>query len=139
MLEMWPRDTMTTDQKRVHDFRKRTHWPDAGACNGHPYPELWDTCKEETGRPGQDYRDQVDTGKKICLEECPVVVECREYAMELGMPWGIWGGMDPEERRVARQRMLKRRWRERAPQPLEGLERMRDDKGRWAGNTRDLD
>lgn len=38
--------------------------------------------------------------KAIC-RECPVLQECREYALVVREPHGIWGGMNEYERRQA--------------------------------------
>ena len=39
----------------------------------------------------------------VC-SECPVRVECLEYAMEFNLPHGIFGGLLPKERRSLRRR-----------------------------------
>lgn len=38
-----------------------------------------------------------DTAKAICAT-CPVVSQCRDWALANNEPWGIWGGMNPAER-----------------------------------------
>jgi WhiB family redox-sensing transcriptional regulator len=35
--------------------------------------------------------------KTIC-RECPLIQECRTYALETGQKFGIWGGTSPHER-----------------------------------------
>ena len=35
--------------------------------------------------------------KAIC-EECPVISQCRQYAIDAAEPYGIWGGMTVLER-----------------------------------------
>lgn len=37
--------------------------------------------------------------KAICAG-CPVMAECRSYALEIREPHGVWGGMSETERRV---------------------------------------
>jgi WhiB family redox-sensing transcriptional regulator len=37
--------------------------------------------------------------KEICAE-CPVQIECRNYALEIREQYGIWGGMTENERRL---------------------------------------
>jgi WhiB family redox-sensing transcriptional regulator len=45
-----------------------------------------------------------ETARRICLE-CPVRVECLEYALEHRIDQGAWGGTSERERR----RILRRR------------------------------
>jgi WhiB family redox-sensing transcriptional regulator len=40
--------------------------------------------------------------KEICAA-CPVQEQCLDWAIRTGEPAGIWGGMTPEERGVARR------------------------------------
>ncbi|MBA0051344.1 WhiB family transcriptional regulator [Streptomyces sp. AJS327] len=47
--------------------------------------------------------------KRVCAR-CPVLVECREHALVLPEPYGVWGGLTAAERRV----MLARRRRREA-------------------------
>ncbi len=37
--------------------------------------------------------------KQICFA-CPVLSECREYAISIREPHGVWGGLSEKERRV---------------------------------------
>lgn len=41
--------------------------------------------------------------KALCAE-CPLKVECLQVALEAGEPYGIWGGLTPEERRALKRR-----------------------------------
>lgn len=43
--------------------------------------------------------------KQIC-KRCPAIAECREYALRYTGLFGIWGGLDPIERRDI-QKVLK--------------------------------
>jgi WhiB family transcriptional regulator, redox-sensing transcriptional regulator len=47
---------------------------------------------------------QIDRAKQVC-GECPVNVECLEYALETNQDSGIWGGTSEEERRTIRRRL----------------------------------
>ena len=42
--------------------------------------------------------DDVAVAKSIC-GDCPVLVECRDYALRSRQPFGVWGGLDEDERR----------------------------------------
>jgi WhiB family redox-sensing transcriptional regulator len=63
-----------------------------------------------------DYRDsqgrQEQVAKDIC-RQCPVIMECRECAINFGEQHGIWGGLNPKELLVARK------WRRWDRQPAE--------------------
>ena len=50
---------------------------------------------------------QIDRAKQVC-GECPVNLECLEYALETNQDSGIWGGTSEEERRVIRRRLAGR-------------------------------
>lgn len=50
---------------------------------------------------------QIDRAKQVCAE-CPVHVECLEYALETNQDSGIWGGTSEEERRNIRRRLAGR-------------------------------
>ena len=45
--------------------------------------------------------------RAICAR-CPVRPSCLAYAVTAGEPFGIWGGLDPEERRALRRRLRQR-------------------------------
>lgn len=54
---------------------------------------------------------QIARAKEVC-DECPVRIDCLEYALETNQDSGIWGGLAEEERRsirrqnAARQRLF---------------------------------
>jgi len=69
-------------------------WRKRSACKGQSsraadpwYPEDDDYSQESTW-----------IARTICAS-CPVREMCLEYAIETGQQHGIWGGLDPEERR----------------------------------------
>jgi WhiB family redox-sensing transcriptional regulator len=45
--------------------------------------------------------------RQICAQ-CPVRRQCLAYAVAAGEPHGIWGGLDPDERRSLRRRLLRK-------------------------------
>ena len=45
---------------------------------------------------------QIARAKEVC-DECPVKLECLEYALETNQDSGIWGGLSEEERRAIRR------------------------------------
>lgn len=48
---------------------------------------------------------EVAAAKAVCAR-CPLVAQCRDWALASAEPEGIWGGMTPAERRVARRSLL---------------------------------
>jgi WhiB family transcriptional regulator, redox-sensing transcriptional regulator len=57
---------------------------------------------------------QIEAAKSVC-GACPVVSECREYALDNGITDGIWGGLTEGERRAVARRRSRARGREGAP------------------------
>lgn len=49
------------------------------------------------GERGGTRQRRVAAAKAICAT-CPVLKQCREYALANREPYGIWGGMSEEER-----------------------------------------
>ncbi len=45
---------------------------------------------------------QIARAKEVC-DECPVRVECLDYALATNQDSGIWGGLDEEQRRSIRR------------------------------------
>lgn len=50
---------------------------------------------------------QIARAKEVC-GECPVQVDCLDYALETNQDSGIWGGLSEEERRVLRRQHVAR-------------------------------
>lgn len=48
---------------------------------------------------------EANEAHSIC-EDCPVAVECYEYAQSWGPTHGIWGGFDPTQLRRERGRAI---------------------------------
>lgn len=46
--------------------------------------------------------------RRICAE-CPVQAQCLESALAADEEYGIWGGLDPRERRNLKRRRARRR------------------------------
>ena len=50
-----------------------------------------------SGERGASRRRRAALAKEICAH-CPVLEECRDYALRAREPYGVWGGMTEEER-----------------------------------------
>ncbi|AEW92662.1 MULTISPECIES: WhiB family transcriptional regulator [Streptomycetaceae] len=68
-------------------------WRDRAACR-HEDPELF--FPVGTGVPAQL---QTEAAKQVC-RGCPVADECLHWALTMGQDSGVWGGTDPDERRL---------------------------------------
>ena len=43
--------------------------------------------------------DDVTAAKAVCAR-CTVIEDCRGYALRTRQPFGVWGGLDEDERRA---------------------------------------
>lgn len=71
-----------------------------------PRPEFFDraACRNEdpelffpVGDIGRVNRRQIADALAVC-QRCPVVTDCREWALATGQAYGIWGGLTEHER-----------------------------------------
>lgn len=73
-------------------------WHDQASCRDAD-PELFYT--PDTHDMAR-YFSQKQEAIAIC-EQCPVMEQCREYAIEAGEQLGIWGGTTPRDREKIRK------------------------------------
>ena len=68
-------------------------WQQQGACRSYD-PSLFFHPEGERGprRAGREAR-----AKAVCAT-CPVIAACREHALAVREPYGIWGGLSESER-----------------------------------------
>ena len=80
-------------------------WYRKAACRGRPL-EWW----YPNGTKGTA-KEHLEAGKQICNNECPVRLECLQYAFEANEAYGTWGGLagHPEEERARERRNWMRR------------------------------
>lgn len=71
----------------------RWEWQYEGACRA-TGPEVFFHPEGERGgrRRGRDA-----AAKEVC-GRCPVITQCREHALRVREPYGVWGGMTEDER-----------------------------------------
>ena len=74
-------------------------WQELAACRAIPVELFFPMVEQED-----------DDAKKVCLD-CTVREPCLEFAIEAGEKFGVWGGLNPQERRSV---VNKRRARARA-------------------------
>jgi WhiB family redox-sensing transcriptional regulator len=49
------------------------------------------------GERGSARRARQEIAKAVCAR-CPVLTQCREHALRVAEPYGVWGGMSEDER-----------------------------------------
>jgi WhiB family transcriptional regulator, redox-sensing transcriptional regulator len=70
-------------------------WRDRAACRRMPAEVFFPKAG--------DNRTIYEPARQVC-SGCEVRVECRDYAVASGEPYGMWGGLSPEELRKLRGR-----------------------------------
>lgn len=68
-------------------------WQQDGLCRT-MNPEVFFHPDGERG-PSRRWRDR--RAVAVC-QECPVLAACREHALRVREPYGVWGGLTEEER-----------------------------------------
>lgn len=76
-------------------------WRHSAKCRDED-PELW--FAPTTYAAG---KVDANRAKSICAA-CPVRQSCEDWAIETQQGWGIWGGLDEDERRSIRRREHRR-------------------------------
>ncbi|MEE1786561.1 WhiB family transcriptional regulator [Streptomyces sp. SP17BM10] len=94
-------------------FEHRWSWQLRGACRTVDSSVFFHPVNER----GAAAKQREEEAKSVCAR-CPVLAECRRYAMEVREPYGVWGGLTEDERRTLIARRRSRRtvaaWRELA-------------------------
>ena len=80
-----------------------TSWMDAAACLG-ANPETFFPVTDRAGRISRTPQNlaRIAEAKRYC-RGCDVQAECLQMARDNGLHDGVWGGLDPEERRKVRR------------------------------------
>ncbi|MDO3399903.1 WhiB family transcriptional regulator [Mycolicibacterium neoaurum] len=80
-------------------------WRTRAKCRGVSLEDFYPGDKESRdARIAREHR-----AKSIC-RRCPVVLACREYALENGEAHGVWGATTPAERRSTQAGRINRAW-----------------------------
>lgn len=69
------------------------NWQLDGSCRN-ASPEVF---FHPEGERGSARRDRDSAAKQVCLS-CPVLQQCRQHALTVREPYGVWGGMTEAER-----------------------------------------
>ena len=68
-------------------------WQVQGACRGED-SELFFL---DDNLRGSDKQKKILAAKQVCFR-CPVRQECLEYSIKARVPYGVWGGLDQDQR-----------------------------------------
>ncbi len=90
---------MTEISRLPGPIADRWDWQLEGACRDIG-PEIFFHPEGERGIA----RRARDAAAKARCSECPVRVQCREHALRVREPYGVWGGMTEDERIAYLQR-----------------------------------
>ena len=70
-------------------------WQESAACRGPLGAVFFPPTSTERKR---EKMAREARAKEIC-SACPVMRSCRQYALEIREPHGVWGGLSEQERR----------------------------------------
>jgi len=70
-------------------------WQPTALCSGNHSHLFFPPSTQER----KDERERREMRAKAVCQICPVQGECREYALSIKEPYGIWGGLTETERR----------------------------------------
>jgi hypothetical protein len=85
---------MTHYTGSVPESPRKPDWRRQAACRGHANPDIF-YAKGTTGAS----QAELEEAKAIC-RSCPVQLQCGAWAVETREPFGTWGGVSQDERRL---------------------------------------
>lgn len=94
---------MAKARRRIERPLPRFGWQEAAACRGEDIGLFFGPEGER--QPERDVRER--KAKAVC-GRCPVRAECLDYAIAKPERYGIWGGMNEDERVAERRRRTRR-------------------------------
>lgn len=77
------------------EFRRQ--WQDLAACRDEESTWFFPARKEQ-----RRARQRREAHAKAICHQCPVLQLCRDHALRVEEPWGIWGALNEEERALVR-------------------------------------
>lgn len=86
----------TSSLARLFAVEPENDWRPEAACRGID-PELFFSSDEIVNR--QERAEREAEAKAVCTR-CTVRSECLSYALDAGERYGIWGGLNSQERRA---------------------------------------
>lgn len=89
----WRDDIMAEISRLPDPIQESYDWQYQGACVDHDTEEFFSPDAER----GPSRRNREEAAKALCAT-CPVLRECREHALRVEEPYGVWGGLTINER-----------------------------------------
>jgi WhiB family redox-sensing transcriptional regulator len=86
----------TSSLARLFAVEPENDWRPEAACRGLD-PELFFSSDDIVNR--QERLEREAEAKAVCTR-CTVRNDCLSYALDAGERYGIWGGLNPQERRA---------------------------------------
>lgn len=90
---------MSKPQDELTPLVDAWQWQKGGLCRGLESSVFF----HPDGERGRARDRRIAKAKAVC-RSCPVIQQCREHALTVGEPYGIWGGMSEQELAIAAQR-----------------------------------
>lgn len=94
-LQPWPRAALLQSVFELH-----ASWGRDAACQTSAGTVFFGPNGFESKRD----RGRREAAAKAICARCPVVSDCRDYAMRTNEAFGVWGGLGEAERRILMQR-----------------------------------
>ena len=85
---------MADDGRLSDPINDHWQWWDLAACRG-----MLTTLFFHPERQRGPARRRREAEAKAVCHRCPVITQCRRYAVGVQEPYGIWGGLSAEERK----------------------------------------
>jgi WhiB family redox-sensing transcriptional regulator len=82
-------------------------WQEKGACRELPTEMFF----HPDGERGPRRANREKNAKAVCAT-CPVIEACRQHALSVQEPYGIWGGLSEEDRQLIIERQARESSRE---------------------------
>ncbi|QDQ95789.1 WhiB family transcriptional regulator [Rhodococcus sp. WB9] len=86
--------------RRDNVTRDSGDWQARAACRGNDLAVFFSPDAER----GHARNRREAQARQICLP-CPVLEQCRDHALAVGEPYGVWGGMTETDRRRHTKRL----------------------------------
>ena len=82
-------------------------WQEQGACRELPTEMFF----HPDGERGPRRANREKNAKAVCAT-CPVIEACRQHALSVQEPYGIWGGLSEDDRQLIIERQARESSRE---------------------------